>query len=97
MEKRLGRLELVYHREEPSERVFRDEPLDWRQVPAALPACFAALTADEQTEWGELMTDYSAPGAYQRHTDDRAFYRRLAELDNKVDWHAGEAPLWPVR
>jgi hypothetical protein len=97
MERRLNRLEIVYRRAEPRERAFRDEPIDWRQVPVGLPACFVALTAEEQTEWGELMTEYSAPGAYHRYKDDRAFYRRLAELHNKIDWHAGQTPLWPVR
>jgi hypothetical protein len=66
-----------------------DDPIDWRTVPAMEPACFAALTETERAEWGELMVEYSAPGAYHRHKDDRAFFRRLAELDNKIDWDTG--------
>jgi hypothetical protein len=95
VEKRLNRLDIVYRRAEPSERAFRDEPIDWRQVLAALPACFAALTADEPTEWGALMAEFHAPGAWQGQKP-RGYYARLAELDNKVDWHAGQPPLWPV-
>jgi hypothetical protein len=94
MEKRLAKLEIVYRRRE---RRDPEEPIDWRQVPDALPACFAALTAEEQSEWGALMTAYSAPGAYHRHKDDQAFFRRLAELDGRVDWHAGQPRAWTVR
>ena len=65
------------------------EPIDWYRVPEALPVCFAALSADEAQEWCDLMTAFHEPGAYHRHNDDRAFYTRLAELDNKVDWEEG--------
>ncbi len=88
LERRLGQLEVVYRRVERHAQAGRQERIDWRQVPDALPACFAALSEPERREWGALMTDFHAPGAYQRHKDDRAFIARLAALDNRIDWHA---------
>ena len=90
MERRLRHLEVVYRRRERPEP--REEPIDYHAVPETLPACFAALTAAEKAEWSRLMVEFHAPGAYHRLTGDRGFFRRLAELDNKVDWHAPEAP-----
>jgi hypothetical protein len=95
MERRLAKLEVVYRRHERRQRP--EEPITWRQVPSYLPECFTAMTEAEQGEWGELMTQYSEPGAYHRHEDDRAFFRRLAELDNLIDWHVGEPQRWPAR
>jgi hypothetical protein len=88
MEKRLSKLEVVYRRAEQRARLDPNEPVDWRQVPDALPACFAALSELERREWGDLMTAFHAPGAYHRHKDDREFFARLAALDNLIDWHA---------
>ncbi len=90
MERRLSKLEIVYRRREPSRPP--DAPIDWRAVPDALPACFAALSDTERAEWGDLMTEYHAPGVYFRHKDDRTFYARLAALDNLIDWHAPPMP-----
>lgn len=93
MERRLIRLEQRVGRgwlEQVRQRGCRDEPVDWRLVPAAHPACFAALTESERLEWGELTAQYHEPGAWPRRKDDRGFFRRLAELDNMVDWYASE-------
>ena len=94
MDRRLSKLEGVSGRAEQRPPPFRREDApDWRAVPWQDPAAFAVLTEAEKTEWGELMAAFHAPGAYQRHKDDRGFYARLAALDNKIDWHAG-APRW---
>jgi hypothetical protein len=91
MEKRIRHLELDWRRPERSAVPAPDEPVDWRAAPWELPACFAAMTEAEKAEWGELMTEFHAPDSWERHKDDRGFFRRLAELDAKMDMHAKEA------
>ncbi len=92
MEKRLERLRVIYRRRR-AEPPRAQAPIDWRAVPAELPECFAALTATEQVEWGELLAAYHAPGAWQQLRNDDAFFRKLAALDARVDW---DGPL-PVQ
>ncbi len=96
MERRLTKLEIVYRRAEQDRSIDRDVPVDWRQAPWLAPECFAAMTEAEKVEWGALMTEYSAPGAWQDQKP-RGYYARLAELDNKIDMRAYETPLCSVR